>query len=358
MPNLDDWTREADQPRVLCAMAKGVRWRIYELEQCQRHLGLTRDIPPEGITRLNVSRPDARIIFWKLHTESTTPAQLQVCTRAADRLPQVRHINDPRGWLACHAKEVAFAIWQRHDIPCPQWFEFRDERSFKANQSFDFPMLIRVNNSTGGRFSWLVRSFDEVRGRLPALRQGMAYHHDGFPSIGVGRKIIAVQYIPTERPEGVNLSFRIIVAGNRVVTGYARVGPARDWIAITNRFEPWMEEPFIAYQRLCQQFCEQNEQLVVKAVKVLGLNFQGVDVILDRQNRPYFLEVQPGFSVGYADRKAWHPPFYNPTRPASLVKFLIANRDRIKAEAPLYHDYWLDKHAMFDRAFRALAEVL
>ena len=169
---------------------------------------------------------------------------------------------------------------------------------------------------------------------------------------------MAVQFIPTTRPEKVNMSFRIIVAGNRVVTGYARLGPVNDWCAITNRFELWMEEPFVKYQRLCQQFCYEYEPLIVKAVRCLGLNFQGVDVILDQQDKPYFLEVQPGFSVGYPQLKSWLPPFYNPSRPESLVKFLINNKKRLQEEIPFYYNLWLDKHAMFTTAYKALKEQL
>jgi hypothetical protein len=109
---------------------------------------------------------------------------------------------------------------------------------------------------------------------------------------------------------------------------------------------------------VCQKFCEDNEELIVKAVKCLGLNFQGVDVILDQQDNPYFIEVQPGFSVGYPHRRGWKPPFYNPSKPPELLRFLHTNLDMLKEETPMYANLWLDKYNMFNKAFGALKEDL
>lgn len=270
----------------------------------------------------------------------------------------VKHINNPNGWLNCHAKEEAFKIWKNIGIPCPDWFQFNGEHDFFKKCTFGYPMLVRLNNSTSGWFSYLCNTENEVMNAILKVRKGLTYHHDNVPNTGVGRKMIAVKYIPTTRPENVNMSFRIIVAGNKVVVGYARLGQPSDWVAITGKFEPWMEEVFVKYQKVCQKFCEDNEELIVKSVKSLGLNLQGVDVILDQNDNPYFIEVQPGFSVGYPNRINWKPPFYNPSKPEALRNFLLKNLDYLKKETPMYANYWLDKYAMFDKAFKSLKEDL
>lgn len=341
------------RPDAVCIRDPGVRWRVFELECCQKHLGLTVDTEPTRMSVGDIDACGAKYVIWKLHTESTDRAMLDRCVAIANGATHAKHVNDPRNWLACHAKERAFEVWVKNGVPCPAWFEFDGVDDFFVKRSVPYPLLVRLNNSTSGWFSWLVNSDAEAHQRLPELMESFNYRHDGRPNRGVERKFIGVQFIKTTRPENVNMSFRIIVAGDRVVTGYARLGPAADWIAITNRFEPSMGETFIKYQKACQEFCTRNEALIVRAVHALGLNFQGVDVILDQHDKPYFLEVQPGFSVGYAELKSWHPPFYNPSQPEALVAFLKANIDRLRAETPLYA-VWLDKYVMFDTAFSAL----
>lgn len=346
---------------IITIRDEGVSWRIFELECLEKYFGQSQEFPPEGIHAKWIIDSKAKYVYWKIHTESTDENSWVRCCRVAEGLSKqfnIKHINDPNGWLACHAKDKAFDIWNDVGVPCPKYFKFTNITDFLRNCTFGYPMLLRINNSTSGWFSYLCNSEKEVREAIPNLYKNMNYHHDKIPNTGVGRKLIAVQFIKTTLPENLNMSFRIIVAGNKVVTGYARLAPATDWIAITNRFDSSMEKPFVKYQKVCQDFCEQNEALIVKAVKSLGLNLQGVDVILDQKGNPYFIEVQPGFSVGYPHRSSWKPPFYNPSRPDALRNFLLKNLDRLKEEIPMYANWWLDKYNMFERAFRFLKEDL
>jgi glutathione synthase/RimK-type ligase-like ATP-grasp enzyme len=346
---------------IVSVKALGVSWRIFELECLEKYFGQHVGTTPEAAKTNDIFQTGAKYVYWKLHTEATPPQVWERCCRMAKELEEgagVKHINDPRGWLNCHAKEKAFEVWQHDSIPCPDWFVFNNEDDFFNQTRFDYPMLIRLNNSTSGFATHLCHNSKEAIDALRKLNGEFHMTHDGIPNEGVGRKRMAVKFIPTLRPENVILSFRIIVAGNKVVVGYARIGQPSEWLAITNRFRTGMEDLFVKYQKMCQKFCEENEALIVKSVKCLGLNFQGVDVILDQNNNPYFIEVQPGFSVGYPNRSGWHPPFYNPSKPVELRSWLIANLDMMKKECPMYANIWLDKYVMFDKAFKSLKEDL
>lgn len=345
---------------ILTVRSDAVSWRIFERECMEKYFGQSIETKPEGIAVPGIHNKGVQYVYWKIHTESTDIKLLNRCCQTAGVLERfgIKHINNPHGWINSHAKEAAFKVWEREKIPCPKWFQFDNQNDFAKKATFSYPMLIRLNNSTSGWFSELCYSEAEVMQAIPKVLKGMQHHHDKIPNTGVDRKMIAVQYIPTTRPEGVNLSFRIIVAGNRVVVGYARLGQPKDWVVITGKFETWMQKPFVHYQKVCQKFCEENEALIVKAVKCLGLNFQGVDVILDQKDNPYFIEVQPGFSVGYPNRSGWKPPFYNPSKPPALLDFLHKNLDMLEQECPMYANLWLDKYKMFDKAFKSLKEDL
>ena len=161
---------------------------------------------------------------------------------------------------------------------------------------------------------------------------------------------ICVDYIDTKTPENYNLSYRIIVAGNKIITGYARLSQFNDWVAITGKFKPEMAEDFVKYQKRCEEICKTYEHEIINSVHSLGLDLQGVDVIEDNQGNIYILEVQPGFSCGYPE---WGGPFYNPRYP-ELVKFLTNNEDRLKKEIPFYYNNWLDKNVLFNKVFTNL----
>jgi len=151
-------------------------------------------------------------------------------------------------------------------------------------------------------------------------------------------------------------SYRIIVAGDKVVTGYARLSPPGDWVAITGKFDEEMAWDWVEANEACQKYMQDNEAEIVHAVKSLGLNFQGVDVIVDQDGKHLFLEVQPDFSCGNA-RFGDKPPWFNPSYP-KLVKFLHENEVEICERLPMYWDSWLDKNVLFRECFTALKEKL
>lgn len=347
---------------VVAVKGHGVRWRVFEREMCETYMGpIVLEEMPNFITADDIHHSKADTIVWKLNTERTDWDLWRRCVAIADHFPDLKHINDPRGWITSHAKEEAFKIWRDNDIPVPDWFEFEGPDDFwrKVKKShLEYPFLMRLNNNNTGYDSFLVRDDEEANVALTKLELCMQRTSHNLKKWGAKRGLIAVQFIPTLRPENTIMSFRIIVAADKVVTGYARLGPAEDWIAITGRFESHMEQTFVHYQKVCFAFCQEWEKMLIKSVRVLGLNFQGVDVILDQNDNPYFLEVQPGFSTGYANVKNWNPPFYNPSRPAALVQFLQREKFRLQQEIPFYTNYWLNKYAMFDRAYSALARSL
>lgn len=319
-----------------------VQWRVFEKDMLEKHFGSIRNVSKlkEILT--------GDVCFWRPNTEFTSERSAEIMAKYEDRF--VFNVNKPSSFKYSHAKDCAFEKWDEVGVPCPKHFSFDCVEDFESkldSSGIEFPLLIRVNNENTGKGSWLVKRKEDS---LAAARDCLDLKNS--LSSTEGTRAICVELIDTISERKYNHSFRIIVAGEKVICGYARVSSRADWVAITGKYTPEMREDFIYWNKQCEKFCTENKDLIVKSVRSLGLNHQGVDVILDSNLNPYFLEVQPGYSTGYA---TWPKPFYNPGYP-DLVEFLLKESEYLSKEIPLYYNVWLDKKTFFDLAYAAIRE--
>ena len=329
-------------------------WRPYERQALQGVFG-------QEVVEINVNDalPDdlsGYVVYWKLDAEKTTEQQRGDACLWSNQFKNLgfKEINRPLGWLNVNAKDLAFQAWAEHGIPCPDWGYFNAVQDWIGLEQRHLPCLVRVNDGNTGECSLLCRTASdlfEAWRRSPVWYLGTTAKYGPSPRRG----FIRVQFIDHVK-YGYRYSYRIVVAGDRVIGGYARLCDPSDWVAITGRFRPEMAEAFLALNGECQQFCRDQQDLIVSAVHSLGLDWQGVDAIFDDRGRPYFLEVQPDYSCGNT-RYGDSPPFYNPSYPA-LVKFLTENEAEIRKQAPGYWENWLDKQNHFRLCAQALWEYL
>ncbi len=339
--------------KVVNITNSGTQWRVFEKEKLEEHFGEVLDLPVgdlDGTKKILSSLKNQEfIVNWRPNSDVTNSSEHENILRQRELLKDIPCINDPAGYLNSHTKEKAFSIWQKEGVNCPRHIVIDEVDAFEHD--FNYPILIRLNNEVSGQASYLVHNDIELFHSLKML-EGQYYRAlQTNPFV----KMIAVEFIDATKESGkYNMSYRIIVAGDKVVTGYARLSESSDWVAITGKFKPEMEESFVKYQKRCQNVIEQQHDAIVKAVHSLGLNHQGVDAIEDQEGNLYFLECQPGYSTGYAH---WAKPFYNPYYP-ELVKFLVNNEERLKQEIPMYYNKWLNKETLFDEVMSSLREYV
>ena len=338
--------------KVLNITNSGTQWRVFEKEKIEEHFGEILDIPlGDLVSTQNFIEEHGQeaIVFWRPNSDSIGTEEYTLMQEQRKILNGCSFINDPNGYLNYHAKEKAFEIWDREKIRCPAHCLIEDTEEFLDEYEFEFPFLIRLNNEVTGQASYLVNDEREL---LTSLKSLEADYYTALRSNPFTQRI-AVQFVDATKENGkYNLSYRIIVAGDKVVTGYARLSEASDWVAITGKFKPEMQDNFVKYQKRCQSVVEENHDTIVRAVHSLGLNHQGVDAIEDQKGNLYFLECQPGYSTGYAH---WAKPFYNPYYP-ELVNFLVENKNHLQEEIPMYYDKWLDKEVLFEEVMSNLKE--
>lgn len=362
MPKFEERDQGYDErPVVLNFTNAGVRWRVFEKEALEKYFGPSIDVS----IPFRDTNEDAIIAGWKRtwkyatwrpNTEQTKDADVQWMIEMDEKLG-LKSFNSPKNFYKYHAKNEAFDVWEKEGIPVPPYFMFSSGSDFDEKiDSLEFPVIIRLNNQCAAEASYFCKDKEAAVKTIPKIMRDQMMFSAKFSHT----KMMCTQYINTNKKgmlakEGYNSSYRIIVAGDKVVTGYARLSDSKDWVAITGKFTKEMGSDFVKANAECEEFIKNNEGQIVRAVHSLGLNHQGVDVIMDTEGNPYYLEVQPGYSTGYATDSPFSPPYYNPSYP-ELVEFLTSNESKLKKELPLYFNYWLDKHKLFDTVYSNLKE--
>ena len=327
---------------VLNVTNNGTRWRVFEKEWLERHLGDVTDLTIGNEYDIN-SYSNIEYVFWRPNTEESKPWEIKWMIDLCNKLPNCKHINSPKYFLNYHGKDYTFNIWKSKNIPHPKYISYESFNDFNRDINFSTPMLVRVNNMCSGRGSFLVKTEDELNKKATELETIYNKQKLILPTTNK----MAVEFIDVRTPENYNMSYRVIVSGNKIITGYARLSQSNDWVAITGKFKKEMAEDFVKYQKRCDEICKTYEKEIINSVHSLGLDLQGVDIIEDKNGKIYILEVQPGFSCGYPE---WGGPFYNPNYP-ELVNFLTKNKKRLIKEIPFYYLGWLNKESLFDNIF-------
>lgn len=343
-------------------------WRVFEKEMMEKHFGPVLDVNGEDgssvLTAYEQYKDTVSYIRWYPDPELLNAIEYNGILNQNKLIGNLPYItNSASGFINVQNKEAAFKIWKEHNVNCPEFFVYRDKTDFYLQQekhNIAFPFLIRLNNSVNGYNSHLVHNINELDDILTKMDN--EYLDYIRTNSRIDTKKLCIQLINTiDQYNDVNISFRIHVAGARVVSGYARVVDADDWCAITSgKFKPKHFNNFIRYNELCEHIMTEYEHEICRAVHVLGLNHQGIDVIIDQDtNTLCFLEVQPTYASGYPTIGAsgYFPPYYNPSEP-TLVKFLQDNETELSKMMPRYYFNWLDKQNHFDLVYKFLKEYI
>ena len=316
-------------------------WRPYEKEAALKHLG-------EQVNQNNFDKAD--VLIWRFNTEAVNPHMLNEALSWENQLPSSTNIINPvNSFVYTDQKEECFKKWEEEGISCPKSFAYQNREDFE-NKKFDYPYLIRINDRATGENTYLIENDNDLETYFPKLE-------DEYHSLKrIGTKKICVEFIDTSIENGWKTSFRIHVAGNKVISGYGRI--SKDWLAISSKFEENMKDVFVEQNKRVQKLINENHDEIVRAVTCLGLHHQGLDVIADTSDKIYFLEVQPFYfsgrkGLGGSDTL---PPFWNPYKPQNLVDWLIKEKLDLYKEIPLYYDNWLSKENHFDLCYKNLKE--
>jgi glutathione synthase/RimK-type ligase-like ATP-grasp enzyme len=273
-----------------------------------------------------------------------------------------RIINSASSMRYTFDKEANLQKWRDEGVNCPRSFGFNDRKGFYEKlerEMLEPPFLLRVTNECSGKGSILVKSKEEIPQAIDwienfalkeATSMGMSEH-----------SFIAVEFQDTKNVtrSDKNFSYRLIVSGDELITGYARVSLGDNWNATTADMNMPFEQVadnFVRFNSVLQAKMRDREwaNTVVNAVKVLGLDIASIDAIETTSGQLSFLEVNNSWDAGYNDCLS---PFYNPNK-KELANFLLSNAWWFEKNMPTYWYYWLNKRLHFDKVFRSAREAM
>ena len=311
-------------------------WRPYEKQACEKYFDETYHADMSDV------------LIWRHNTENVTAQELKYCTDIEQSFNGIV-INPMSSFNYTRDKQACFDTWSKNNISIPTSFEFTDKKDFYNKLNIDVPFLLRLNDRATGECTYLVETSTDIESNLDKLI------NDYNSKKNHSTKMICVEFIDT-KINNKNISFRIHVAGNKVISGYARL--SNDWLALSPKFTIDMKVDFIEQQKRLYNIINNNREQIINAVHVLGLHHQGVDVIAGPDDKIYFLEVQPFYFSGRPKGvpNPTNPPFFNPTKPPELIDWLITDKDNLSKEVPFYFENWLNKENHFDLCYRELRE--
>jgi len=343
-------------------------WRVFEQEMMQKHFGPILNVNGEDghsvLEAFNKHKDTITHIRWYPDPELMTKQEYDGMVAQSEAIGNIPYItNSAKGFINVQCKEEAFKVWKENDINCPDFFTYNDKKDYYLQQEktpIELPFLLRVNNSVNGHDSYAVYKEEDIQPTLKKLDQDYIKHTQNNSRIKTTK--MCIKLLNTfDKEKNINTSYRIHASGNKVISGYARVVDSTDWCAITSgKFKSKNIDSFIEKNIICQYIMDNFEAEICKAINVLGLNHQGVDVIVDNDtNEISFLEVQPTYASGYPTNSpgSYSPPFYNPYDPF-LVNFLIENQAELSKLFPKYYFNWLNKETHFDLVYKSLREYL
>lgn len=313
-------------------VGNGPYWRPGELEACSENFGVQVNQDPD-------------VVIVRNNTEGISYAESQRFLSEEKSIGGGKYIiNSMESFPHTACKVSCFNQWGASGINHPSFVEFSSREELISSE-LSYPYLIRLNNLATGQGTYLIESDSDLDKYYPVLM------HEFETRGGYNRKLFAIELIDTKR-NGRYISYRIAIAGNSVVSAYARI--SEDWLAITSRFKSEYKYLFIEENKRIQRIVSSNQEEICRSISSLGLEHQGLDLILDQSEKMYFIEVQPFYFCGDTGRTT--PPFWNPYKPPELVRWLVDEKNDLYKEIPEYYDNWLDKFNHFKIAYKSLRE--
>ena len=139
--------------------------------------------------------------------------------------------------------------------------DFEDIKNTLKNNDFDFPIVVKPIYGGYGNSVLKINSLDELKNIFEILKFNK-------------KEVFIQKYIPYKH------DIRVFVIGNKIICAMERI-PKDDWRANYS----------LGAEIKRFDLNADIENIVLKSVKKIGADIVGVDVLIDKNNNPYILEM-------------------------------------------------------------------
>ncbi len=171
-------------------------------------------------------------------------------------------INESDSIITASNKYKFRKLCVENELSCPKtWY------STQRNEVDKFPVIIRPLHHFGGFNLFFIKTFEELQ---------------GFRNLD---KFYISEYIKKIR------EIRVYIMSNRILAISEKITEDKESIA-------WNHIQGSVFENIhWKEWPRKSGLLAIKAMNMVGLDFGGVDIIIDENNIPYLLEINTALSI-------------------------------------------------------------
>ncbi len=336
---------------------QGVGLRRYRLS----HLENRRRFEPEGLkdakSKIRQTRfiQNADVIWVRVRPEHTNDKQRYLIEK---RLKNVRGkksiINDISIFDNYDCKDIAFGIWKKHGILCPDYLAIDPDdarndlgqimRRLSKFLSKYKKIFLRTNNETAslGMHTLTTSSTkDEIKNSLVSLIDRCKKHQSERRST----KLMIVEFSEKHRENQYADLYRVHVLFGKIISYYA-VTNRKD---IFHNIDMSMKEidRFIMLNEQLPNKISMLEPEILKAVASLGCNLGAIEFFIEN-NKPVFIELNPMWG-GHASINGFGDD--------QMRSYLNDNRGTLEKRIPNIYNF-MDYRSYYKRLYELIHQQI
>jgi glutathione synthase/RimK-type ligase-like ATP-grasp enzyme len=248
--------------------------------------------------------------------------------------PSIPIINHIKHFYKHDCKELTFKIWQKHNLPIPTFTIINSTEDIKNFLNLYGTSILRLNNSWGGRNSFVINNEMEISNSYNNLLKNIDPERKYTKIIIVKKEINNIEIM--------NIG-RSYVIFDEIINTHSFIFKQNDYKKLNGLSVDPTE--FVLHQIINKNVTEQYKNEIILSVKSLGLDIGCVDYLVTPDNKIILLEVNAYWGMGVNNLQF---PYSTKIR-----DYLINNYNELKNEIPNVYER-MDEITLWNKIYKGI----